>query len=310
MHGKLLFCVDSLLDLCMDRQKSSFDWNQARAFWATAETGSLSAAARALGLTQPTIGRQVSALEDALQVALFERAGHNLMLTPIGTDLLGHVRKMGLAADQIALVASGHSQAIEGPISITASEFYSITVLPPIIAKLRIAYPGIDVRVVATNAQTDLLRREADIAIRNFNSLDDDLIVTRLRDDAANLYATPAYLERIGNPQTAAEFAHADFIGFVTSSGLVDNLRDLGFPITSDNFKASSDSMIVQWELVKLGVGIGIGRKLLGESEPSVVRALPSLKSIEFPVWLVTHRELHTSKRVRVVFDFLKCHLR
>jgi DNA-binding transcriptional LysR family regulator len=152
----------------MDWRSVKFDWNRARAFLVTAEEGSLSAAARALGMAQPTLGRQVDALEQELGVVLFERVGRGFTLTPSGLELLDHVRAMGDAANRVSLTAAGQSQSIEGKICIAASETYAAILLPPIIAKLRQVEPGIHIEIVASTKASDLLRREADIAIRNF----------------------------------------------------------------------------------------------------------------------------------------------
>ncbi|MCJ7598755.1 MAG: LysR family transcriptional regulator, partial [Methyloceanibacter sp.] len=146
----------------MNWRSVAFDWNQARAFLATVEEGSLSAAARALGMTQPTLGRQVAALEQELGVVLFERVGRGLTLTPNGLELVDHVRAMRDAASQVSLTASGQSQTIEGSVCISASEAVAAYQLPPILAKLRDIAPGIEVEVVASTAVSDLRRREAD----------------------------------------------------------------------------------------------------------------------------------------------------
>ncbi len=286
-----------------------FDWNRARAFLVTAEEGSLSAAARALGMTQPTLGRQVDALERELGVVLFERAGRGLILTPSGLELLDHVRGMGEAASRVSLVASGQSQSIEGLISITASEIYSTSLLPPIVAKLRVIHPGIYVEIVASDAPTDLRRREADIAIRNFTSTHPDLIVKKVRDDTARIYATPEYLDRIGNPKTKADLSHADFTGFANNELMLTSMNKLGFNLTSRNFPIICESHLVQWELVKQGAGIGLMSEAVGEHEPRVCRVLQDMDPITFPMWLVAHRELKTSKRVRTVYDFLAVEL-
>src|SRR3954447_21314158 len=166
----------------MDWRSVRFDWNRARAFLITAEEGSLSAAARALGLTQPTLGRQVDALEAELGVVLFERVGRGLTLTAGGLDLLEHVRAMAEAADRFALVASGQSQTLEGAVCITASEVISAFLLPPVLAQIRKKHPGIEIKLVATNEVRDLRRREADIAIRSGRPTDENLVTTRLRD--------------------------------------------------------------------------------------------------------------------------------
>ena len=287
----------------MDWRSVTFDWNRARAFLVTAEEGSLSAAARALGMAQPTLGRQVAALEQELGVALFERVGRGLALTPSGLELVEHVRAMGDAASRVSLAASGRSQSIEGTVCITASEAYAAFVLPPIVETLRRSAPGITIEIVASNAVSDLRRREADIAIRHGRPTDPDLIAKRLPDDAAQLYATPTYLDRIGTPRSFADCSQADFIGFDDNQPMLDGLNARGFTLTGRNFPILTASHLVHWALVKQGLGIGVMPLQVGDAEPSVVRVLPDMEPFEIPVWLVAHRELNTSRRVRLVFD-------
>ena len=289
----------------MDWQSIKFDWNRARAFLVTAEEGSLSAAARALGMTQPTLGRQVTALEDELGIVLFERIGTGLTLTPSGLDLLAHVQAMGDAATRMSLTANGQSQSIEGNVCISVSEVLAVFWLPPIIAKLRHQEPKISIEILVSNDASDLRRREADIAIRNFRPTQLELITKKIRDVSARLYATPEYLEKIGNPKTAAELDHADFISFDGTGMVINGLNALGLNLTKKNFPILTENYIAHWELVKQGLGIGIMPEDIGEAEPLVELALPILEPIVFPIWLTTHRELNTSKRVRVVFDLL-----
>lgn len=286
-----------------------FDWNQARAFLVTAEEGSLSAAARALGMTQPTLGRQVTALEEELGVVLFERVGRGLMLTQSGTDLLEHVRRMGEAANHVMLSATGQALAIEGSICITASDVVAGCLLPPILSELRAIHPGIDVKLIASNAVSDLKRREADIAIRSGKPTDQALVATRLRDTPARLYATPAYLERLGCPKTAEQLVHADFIGFKAGDSFLPGLNALGIQVTRKNFPIHTENHWVLWELVKQGLGIGAIIEEIGDAEPTVTRVLPAMMPIPVPMWLVAHREVRTSRRVRAVFDAIHRHL-
>lgn len=289
----------------MDWRAVNFDWNRARAFLVTAEEGSLSAAARALGLAQPTLGRQVAALEEELGVALFERAGRGLSLTPTGLELLEHVRGMGAAAERVSLAATGHSQDIAGSVSISAAEAYAAFLLPPILARLRGQHPGIRLEIVASNAISDLRRREADIAIRNARPTDPELIARKIRDDAARLYAAPAYLDRIGPVGGPGDLSEADFMGFDEGSALREALNAQGLTLTRDNFAVLSGSHLVQWQCVRQGLGIGVMPSVIGDADPAVRRVLPDMPPIVFPVWLTAHRELHTSRRIRLVFDLL-----
>ena len=289
----------------MNWQAVSFDWNQARAFLVTAEEGSLSAAARALGLTQPTLGRQVSALEEKLGVTLFERVGHSLALTQSGLELLDHVRTMGEAAGRVSLTASGQSQAIEGQVCITASDAMSAYHLPIVLKQLREIAPSIEVEVFASNTVRDLTRREADIAIRHVRPVQPDLIAKLVRETSARLYASAAYLDVHGRPSSPSELSDAAFIGFEHSDRLLAGLNALGLALTKSNFKLITNSGVAGWEMVKQGLGIGVMVEEIAALTPGVECVLPQLDPIPVPIWLTAHRELHTSPRIRLVFDLL-----
>ncbi len=289
----------------MDWRSVKFDWNRARAFLVTAEEGSLSAAARALGMAQPTLGRQVDALEEELDVVLFERVGRGLTLTPSGMELLEHVRGMGEAAGRVSLAAAGQSQTIEGTISIAASAFYAGLLLPPILAKLRERQPGIFVEIVAATHASDLRRREADIAIRNFRPSEPDLVARKIRDVPARLYAAPSYVKKLGNPKLPYDLSRADWIGIDRSGTFIKTLNARGFNLSERNFPILTEDWLVMWEYVKQGLGICIVDGNIGDAEPAVTRVLPDFEPLMFPIWLVAHREVNTSRRVRVVFDFL-----
>ncbi|MBG03391.1 MAG: LysR family transcriptional regulator [Rhodospirillaceae bacterium] len=283
----------------------NFDWNQARAFLVTAEAGSLSAAARALGLTQPTMGRQVAALEDSLGITLFERVGKSLSLTAAGLDLLAHVKTMGEAAGQISLVASGQSQAVEGQVVITASDIMAAYHLPSILEELREQAPGITIEVVASNEIRDLKRREADIAIRHVRPEQPDLIAKQVPGTVGRFYATPAYFIRHGRPETVEDLADAVFVGFGDVTSFLKAIAPAGLPIDRRNIRYASNSGIVAWEMVKQGLGMCIMSDELGDMTPGMERVLPEFPEMPVPFWLVTHRELRTNRRIRVVFDFL-----
>lgn len=294
----------------MDWRSVKFDWNKARAFLVTAEEGSLSAAARALGMAQPTLGRQVDGLEQELGIVLFERVGRGLTLTPSGLELLEHVRSMGEAAGRVSMTALGQSQALEGTICISASETYAAVLLPPIIAKLRILEPGIQVEIVVANHASDLRRREADIAIRNFRPTEPDLIAKKIGDADAVLYATPDYIAKIGNPTKPYDLRCAEFINMDHSGMMLKGLNTLGLGLTEANFPLLTENYLVMWELVRQGAAIGVLDAYIGDADPVVRRVLPDLEPLVFPIWLVSHRELTTNRRIRMVYDFLAEELR
>jgi len=294
------------MHICMDWRSITFDWNRARAFLVTAEEGSLAGAARSLGMTQPTLGRQVAALEREIGLDLFTRRGRGLELTPNGIKLLEHVRLMGDAANQFSLSASGKSDVIEGDVSITASELLSTFMLSPMIKALREMEPGIEIEINSTNEERDLNRREADIAIRNFRPTQPELIVKRLCSVRGHLYAAKSYLQQLDNPQSIEELNKANFIDTEKPGRLMTLLNSQGFNLTKQNFPVISNSHIVQWELVKQGVAISATVEEIGDNEPLVERVVISnLPLITMDLWLVTHNELKTNRRIRRVFDFL-----
>lgn len=289
----------------MNWQAISFDWNQVRAFLATAEEGSLSAAARALGQTQPTLSRQVAALEEELGVTLFERAGRAMALTTAGTELLEHVRVMADAANAISLSASGQSQTVEGRVAITATENVASRQLPPIIRKIQAVAPNVQIDILPSNEVQDLTRREADISIRHARPEQPDLIAKLLYETRAHLYASQDYLERIGPIERLSQLQNATFIGLNRTAEMIAAMGEFGLHLTPDHFRYNSPSGSVLYELVRMGVGVSILGKDVETYAPNVRAVLPEAFSIPIPVWLVTHRELHTSKRIRVVYDIL-----
>lgn len=289
----------------MDWAHLAFDWNQTRAFLATAEEGSFSAAARATGVTQPTLGRQVAALEAELGVALFERVGRGLVLTPTGLELVEHARAMAQAGLRFSRVAAGQSMELNGPICISAGEVMAANVLPPIVAAIRAKHPGIEVEIVATNQVSDLGARQADIALRNFRPTQDDLVARKVRQDRGYLYATSSYLKSIGSPDTLADLSAAEFVAFDDGDVFMNALNALGLDLGPQNFPWVSACQQVQWALVTQGSGIGVMMAAIGDADCRVERVCPELISFPVDTWLTSHREVRTSRRVRVVFDFL-----
>lgn len=284
---------------------SDFDWTLAKAFLATVKAGSLSGAARALGTSQPTLSRQVAAFAEALGVTLFERVGRGLVLTEAGADIAAHLEPMAEAANAAARAASGQAQSIDGHIRITASEIYAIHILPPVLARLRHLAPGITVDIVATDKVTDLRRREADIAIRNARPEDPELYAKLVAEDTGAFYATPGYLAGLGATSTLADFSAADFIGIDEVETSLAFYNRLGLSLTAENFPVVTASIPAQIALVRAGVGIGVAPVHLGDTDPALMRIFPDAPVVPFPVWIVAHRELQTSRRVRLVFDLL-----
>jgi len=281
------------------------DWTHLRAFLAVAEHGSLSAAARTLGLTQPTVGRQIAGLEADLGLLLFDRVGRALTLTDTGADLLAHARTMGAAAERLSLAASGLSQSVAGLVRVTASDVFSAHLLPPVLHRIRARAPRLEIDVVAANDLRDILRREADIAVRHVRPTQPDLIARRVAEMSAHLYAARSYLDARGRPRSLAETAQHDFLAMGDPETMIGHLRPLGLPVTRANSLLGSASGMVAWEYVRRGFGIAPMADAVAQAAPEVERVLPDMAPITFPVWLVTHRELQTSRRIRLVYDLL-----
>lgn len=277
------------------------DWNWARTFCATAEAGSLSAAARKLGMTQPTMSRQVAALEAGLGVALFERLGKRLVLTEAGRDLLDHARTMAAAADAMAIAAEGKSQDIAGRVVISATDAFSAYLLPDIVSRIRAMAPQVTLVLVSTDSLSDLRRREADIAIRHVRPTEPELIGRLVVEMTAHFYAADTWVARHGLPRTPAEIG--EILGFEPIDRFVEHLSKAGIKITSDQCRIVSANAVALWEMTRRGLGVGMMLAECAERMPGLVRLFPNLPGTPVPVWLVTHRELHTSKRVRLVFD-------
>ncbi len=284
----------------------NFDWNHTRAFLVTAEEGTLTAAAKALGMTQPTLSRQVSALEAQLGIRLFERVGQRLVLTDSGVELLEHARLMGSTALQFSLAATGQSQQLEGSVTVSAGELDAVFRLPKIIATLRREEPGIDIEVIVTNEASDLKRREADIAIRSFRPTQNDLIAKKLGEEVIWLYGTQEYLARLPDFTEFSELTDIQIIGFDRSNLVSDVLNQQGWRLSKQNFQLVTSFQLLQLGLCKEGLGVMFFPECMGDNELGLVRAFEHMGPVmRLPVWLVCHQELRTSLRVRRVFDFI-----
>lgn len=289
----------------MDQSPGSFDWNQVRAFLATVDEGSLSAAARVLGLTQPTLSRQVAALEDDLGITLFERGPRTMVLTEAGRQLLDHVRAMGEAADRISLTALGQSQEVSGHVKISTTSAMATWHLPKIMEVMRTAAPAVSVEIIASNDISDISRREADIAIRHARPEQSELIAKLVGETKAHLFASKKLLDRNGRPSSLEDLKNFEVIGFNWKVSLRNALLQYGIdaPVRDPMIITEAGTALLQF--VRQGLGISILTKDVLNLFDDLEVLLPDIALIPVPVWLVTHRELHTSRRIRVVYDVL-----
>ncbi|WP_368188268.1 substrate-binding domain-containing protein [Aestuariibius sp. HNIBRBA575] len=216
---------------------------------------------------------------------------------------------MGEAATLLSMAASRQSQDITGEVVLTATDLMAAAFLPVILSKLRSQAPGITICINESSGIQNLKLREADIAIRHARPDQSDLISTHVGDLRGNLYASTDYLTRAGQPRTKEDLADHDFVGIPDPDRLIAPLNNMGIPVQPSNFVMQPYSSLVTWEMVKSGHGISMLPEVLGDVETSVEKALADLPSLEFPIWLVTHRELQTSPRIRAVFDLLAHYL-
>lgn len=279
------------------------DWNQVRAFLATAQEGSFSAASRALGQTQPTLSRQVSALEAHLGVTLFERGTRTMALTEAGQALLGPATAMLNGALDLSLAAEGRSTSMQGKVTITATSLFAMTHLPSVMEELRTSAPELTLEVIASNSLQDLRRREADIAIRHVRPAEDELIGKLIGEHTAGLYASSAYLSRKGAPENLDDIQSHEFLGFEDSDLAIEFYHELGLKVTPDQVRIISSYGEVLVAMVQQGLGMCILPD--GAFDDDLQKVLTDHLCIDFPVWLVTHRELQTNPRIRLVFDVL-----
>jgi len=284
---------------------SDIDWNLIKSFVTVAETGSLSAAARKLSASQPTLGRHIGELEQALGVTLFRRGRRGYALTEAGATLFERGKAVSEQASAFSLLALGSVEAIEGTVRIAASEVVAAYVLPKMTARLGIEEPGIEVEIVASNRVENLLRRDADIAIRMVKPAQNELVARKVSDIALCACAAKSYLERVGCPLKPADLVGHALIGFDRSDEIIRGFAEFGVSLSRSAFRFRADNQIVLWEAVRAGNGIGFGQEPLIDRDPLVEKVLPGLKLPTLPVWLAMHRDVRTSVRIRRVADFL-----
>lgn len=281
------------------------DWTLLRSFLATVDTGSLSAAALRLGTTQPTLSRHIKELELAVGTTLFRRSVKGLEPTEAALGLVDDARDMGRSAEALALKATGKAETLSGTVRITASVVVSNLILPNIIAKLRIAEPLIQLEIVASDASQNLLRRDADIALRMFDPTQNALVARKLGDTPLGLYAATSYLDRKGRPEVMTDILTHDVIGFDRADDIIKGYAAHGYAVTRNAFPVRCDDQMVCWHLLKAGAGIGFAQQLLADAEFTLERLDIGMRLPALPVWLVMHEEVRSNARIRRVADFL-----
>lgn len=294
----------------MDKSLSALDWSLVQAFLAVAETGSVSAAGRLLGISQPTLGRQIKAIEAQLGVALFFRQPRGFALTQTGAELVAPARAMQDAVRQIALTAAGKQERLEGTVRITASVAFSAMHLPPVIAKIRRLEPQIAIELVPSDDSRNLLYRKADIAVRMYRPTQLDLVTQHLGDIPLGIFVAHSYVAERGLPTTVEELLEHDFVGYDANPDIVAGFNAAGVPIDREFFKTRCDDNIAYWELVRAGCGIGFAQVEIGKVDPAVTQIHLPIPLPTLPVWLTAHEAMRQTPRIRRVWELLQEGLR
>lgn len=281
------------------------NWELYRTFLGVLEHASLSGAGRALSLAQPTVGRHIAALEKELGVALFTRSPAGLTPTDAALDLRVYAEAMRSNAAALRRAVGSHGAGVRGTVRISASEMIGVEVLPAILAGLSTEYPELRVELVLSNRVHDLLRREADIAVRMTQPRQDLLIARRLGTVELGLYAHADYLARRGAPMSPADLASHALIGFDEETPFLRAAKKWLPGWERENFAQRTDSDVAQLALIRAGAGIGVCQVPIAARDPRLVRVLANEQTIPLETWLVMHEDLRNSARCRVAFDAL-----
>ncbi|SMH35836.1 LysR family transcriptional regulator [Mesorhizobium australicum] len=284
-------------------------WDDQRIFLAVLEEGSLSAAARRLGLSHPTVRNRIEALERELGTVLFTRSVNGLTPTETAETLRDSARAMAMASDLFVRQASAPGGEVAGIVRVSVPEFMGIEVIPAMLARLRIEHPGIRIELSLSNAPADLLAQEVDVAVRTVTPKQEALVARKVAAIPLGLFASHAYIARRGAPADVSEIADHDIIGpdrnradLAIAAILAERL---GGTLSRDRFVLRTDSHPAQIAATRAGVGIGIAQIPVGESDPNLVRILPEVEVTVIETWIVTHENLARVPRVRAVFDSL-----
>jgi DNA-binding transcriptional LysR family regulator len=280
------------------------DWSLYRSFLAILQAGSLSAAARALGLTQPTLARHVAALEEAVGLTLFTRSQQGLAPTEAALELKPYAEQLAATTAAMLRAASGQGQGIKGSVRVSASEIIGSQVLPAIFAGMRAMHPALEIELVLSNAVENLLRRDADIAVRMVEPVHEALVVKRIGRVTVGLHAHRDYLARAGTPRTLEALQKHSVIGFDRETPAIRAIRARLPGLEAVHFALRTDSDIAHLMAIKAGFGIGLCQTALARQNPNLVRVLPSV-GLQLGVWLAMHENLRSTPRCRAVFDGL-----
>ncbi len=282
-----------------------FDWALVKSFLAVLDAGSLMGAARRTGAQQPTLSRHIAELEMQLGAPLFERTGRGVSPTHSALAIAESARQMQYGAESLARSLDAQRDQTVGTVRITCSMVAGTYLLPALLARLHLQEPGIQLELVASNQITNLLRREADIAVRMVRPEQTSLVARKLGTLGIGAYAHENYLKRAGMPREPADLLRHTLIGYATDRQIERGFTSMGLPLQRDNFAIRTDDQVAYGMFVASGAGIGFLANYNTRHWPEVRRVLPQLPIPPLPCWLAVHREIRSNKVVRRVYDFL-----
>ncbi len=280
-------------------------WDFYRTFLTVLKEGSLSAAARGLGLTQPTVGRHIDALEQSIGLQLFTRSPQGLIPTEAAEELRPYAQQLASTAASLLRAATGKSSTVRGTVRISASEAVGVEVLPPILAKLHAANPELTIELSLSDSVEDLLRQEADIAVRMVEPVQDALVVRRIGSIPLGFHAHRRYLEARGTPRHMQDLARHSIIGFDRETAFIRAMRKRMPEMDAIRFALKTDNNIAQLAAIRAGLGIGICQVGVARREPDLVRVLEDAFELPLETYIAMHENLRTTPRCRVTFDAL-----
>jgi DNA-binding transcriptional LysR family regulator len=283
----------------------NFNWALIPSFLAALDRGSLMAAARALDTSQPTVGRHIGELEAQLGVVLFERTGRGLVPTAHAHRLAEAARSMSGAADQLARQASGAQADTRGTVRISASQPVTCVLLPPLLRQMRELYPDIQIELVSSNAVSNLLQREADIALRMVRPDQSSLVAKRVGQVTIGTFAHRDYLRRRGTPRVPTDLLAHDLVGNDRSTEILRGFAGMGILLKREDFAVRTDDLNAYQACVNSGLGVGFLARYVARQNTELVPLLPMLDIPPLPMWLAVHREIRSNPRIRQVWDFL-----
>jgi DNA-binding transcriptional LysR family regulator len=280
-------------------------WELFRTFLEVMRHQSLSGAARRLHLTQPSIGRQIDALEAALGLDLFTRSPRGLTPTQTAHDLMPHAEAMAASSEALLRAASGEATTDRGTVRLTASEIIGCEVLPAMLAQFRRAHPLIDVELVLSNRSEDLLRRDADLAVRMVRPTQSQLVSRKIGAVGLGLYAHQTYADANGLPRTIDDLNQHCVIGFDRDDHSFRSVGPAAASLDRQMFGFRADSDLAQLAALRAGVGIGGCQDNIARRDPALIAVLADVVRFELDVWLTMHEDLRMTRRIRLLFDHL-----